>query len=264
MYSCRVITRDEVLDVLHRTEVAAGIAWAFDAASERILEDFTRGTGYGALTAGVGRYEVLADRLDRVFSCGDYEVEPGMEFEGLDLVFEGLSERVQKTMPLINASTVIRANLNGSNGWRVGGFRFITHSFKPGERTKIDWTTATPTVKAVARQAPSSFTPVTLLDRMLDADARADLAAQDVLPLINIPTFVLGHALNLTTMERELVIGQPRYNDDKGNAWIWSEDLVYGDGGGSGGRPQPNLVLPQVDEPDVAVRLRTNAAENAQ
>ncbi|MFJ4254106.1 hypothetical protein [Microbacterium sp. NPDC090003] len=259
-----MITRDEVLQALHRTGAAPGIAWAFDAACEQILEDFTRGAGYGALTAGVGRYEVLADRMDRVFSCGDYEVEPGMEFEGLDIVFDGLSDRVQASMPVISAGTVTRSNLNGSNGWSVGGFRFITHAFDLGEHAKIDWTSATKTVQAVSRQAPGVFTPVTLLDHMLPAQAREDLAAQDALPLITIPTLVLGHALNLTTSERELLLGHSRYNDDEGNPWYWTESLLDGNGGVSGSRPMPGVVPPQVDEPDVAVRLRTNAAENAQ
>lgn len=260
-----MINRSEVLETIRSSDVSVGISWAFGSACEQILEDFTRGAGYGALTAGVGRYEVLADRLDRVFSCGVYEVTPGMEFAGLDVLFEGLSERARATMPVIKAGTVTRSNLNGSNGWRVGGFRFITHSFDPGELAHIDWTSAKKTVKAVSRQSPSASDPVTLLDQILTAADREDLAAQDALPLVDLPTFVLGHSLDLVTSERELIIGHSRYNDDLGNPWHWQESLLDGGGGGTSSRPNPSAIPPHGDEPDVSVRLRPGAAaENAQ
>lgn len=265
VYSDVVISRDEALATLRRTDAAAGVAWAFDSACEQILEDFTGGIGYGPLTAGVARYELVADRLDRVFSCGNYEVEPGMEFEGLDIVFGGLSERAQATMPMVTAGVVTRSNLNGSNGWSVGGFRFITHAFELGQQAGIDWTTATKTVQAVSRQEPfGTFTPVTLLDQILTAEARVDLAAHDALPFVGIPTLVLGHALDLTTSERELLIGHSRYNVDLGNPWHWTQSLLEGTGGGSSWRPHPGVVPPQVAEPDVTVRLRPNVAENTQ
>lgn len=263
MYSGHVMNRDDVLEALRRTNTVAGLAWAFDVTCEQILEDFTTGSGYGPLTAGVARYEVLADRLDRVFSCGDYEVDPGMESAGLDVLFEGLSERARSTMPVLKAGTVKRSNLNGSNGWSVAAFRFITHAFDVSERSKLDWTRATPTVQAVARQATGTFIPATLLDQMLPAEAREDLAAQDVLPTVDLPTYVLGHALNLGTFERELIIGHSRYNDDYGNPWNWTEDLNSGTDGGSVSRPKPGAIPPRTDEPDVAVRLRPAAASES-
>ncbi len=260
VYSDSVMNRDDVLEALHGANAVAGLSWAFGAACEQILEDFTRGSGYGAVTAGVGRYEVLANRLDRVFSCGDYAVDAGMESTGLDFLFEGLSERARTTMPLIPAGVVTRSNLNGSNGWSVGGFRFITHAFEVGERAKLDWTRATPTVRAVSRQIPGAFVPSTLLDLILPADEREELAAQDALPVIGMPTYVLGHALNLATFERELIIGHSRYNDDLGNPWHWAEPLSGGVDGDPIARPKPGSVPPRVDEPDVAVRLRPAAA----
>ncbi|WP_300267095.1 hypothetical protein [Microbacterium sp.] len=254
------MNRDDVLEALRRTNAIAGLSWAFGVACEQILEDFTRGSGYGALTAGVGRYEVLANRLDRVFSCGDYAVDAGMESAGLDFLFEGLSETARTTMPLMPAGTVTRSNLNGSNGWSLEGFRFITHAFEVGERARLDWTRATPTVQAVSRQMPEAFVPSTLLDQILQAAEREDLAAQDVLPVVGMPTYVLGHALNLATFERELIIGHSRYNDDLGNPWNWTEDLEAGTDGGPVARPKPGAVPPRSDEPDVAVRLRPAAA----
>lgn len=245
-------------------DVQRGIAWAFNSACDQALEDFTRGTGYGALTAGVGRYELIADRLDRVFSCGDYEVAEGMESVGLDVLYDGLTERARLTMPVIPAGTVVRSNFRGSNGWSVGGLRFITHSFSLGELGRIDWTQASKTLQAIARQAPDDTELLTLLDVMLSIEQRNDLAAQDALPTVVMPTFVLVHALDRDTAERELAIGHSRYNDDVGGPWHWHEDLLSRPGPDQGARVVPDAPALTKQEPDVTVRLRKkDAAEDA-
>lgn len=257
-------TRNHAVDVLQANDVARGIAWAFNSACEQALEDFTRGTGYGALTAGVGRYELIADRLDRVFSCGDYEVPEGMESVGLDVLYEGLTERARLTMPVIPAGTVLRSNFRGSNGWTVGGFRFITHSYSRGGLNRIDWTQASKTLQAVARQAADDTELLTLLDVILDIEQRNDLAAQDDLPTVAMPTLVLVHALDRDTAERELAIGHSRYNDDIGDPWHWHEDLLSGPEPDQPGRVVPDAPAPTTQEPDVTVRLRKkDAAEDA-
>lgn len=264
MYSDPVITRQRALDVLQANDVARGIAWAFNAACEQALDDLTRGNGYGPLTAGVGRYELIADRLDRVFSCGEYEVAEGMESVGLDVLYEGLSERARLSMPVIPAGTVTRSNFRGSNGWTVGGFRFITHSFSRGQIARIDWTKASPTLQAVARQGPDETELLTLLDVILDIEQRNDLASQDDLPTVPVPTLVLVHALDRETAERELAIGHARYNDDLGGPWHWHEDLLSGPEPDQAGRVVPDAPAPTQQEPDVTVRLRKkDAAEDA-
>ena len=260
-----VITRDAALATLSSNSVAQSIAWAFSSACDRALEDFARGTGYTALSAGVGRYDLLADRLDRVFSCGEYEVAEGMESVGLDVLYEGLTEHAIQTMPVVKAGTVVRANLRGSNGWSLGGFRFITHSFHVGEIARIDWTQASKTLQAVSRQEPAGGPPMNLLDMMLDENQREDLAAQDALPFVGLPTLVLVHALDRDTSERELAVGHSRYNDDLGGPWHWHENLLDGPTPGESVRPAPNAPTSDRDEPDVAVRLRPSAAaENTQ
>jgi hypothetical protein len=254
------MTRKRALKILLANNVARGIAWAFNSACDQALEDFTRGTGYGALTAGVGRYELIADRLDRVFSCGDYEVAEGMESVGLDVLYDGLTERARLTMPVIPAGTVVRSNFRGSNGWSVGGFRFITHSFSPGGLGRIDWTQASKTLQAVSRQAPDDTELLTLLDVMLSIEQRNDLAAQDDLPAVVMPTVVLMHALDRDTAERELAIGHSRYNDDVGGPWHWHEDLLSRPGPGQRPRVVPDAPAPTQQEPDVTVRLRKKDA----
>lgn len=261
MYSGPMISRDEALQALNTEYIRSGIVWAFKSACEQALEDFARGTGYKAPSAGLGRYELIADRLDRVFSCGDFEVQEGLESVGLDVLYEGLSEVSIASMPTIKAGLVIRNNLNGSNGWSLAGFRFITHSFTLGELTGIDWTSARKTLQAVSRQAPTSDSADrNLLDSLLSPEQRSDLAAQDSRPAVQIPTLVLAHALDRNTSESELAIGQSRYNDDEGRSWHWQEPLLGG--------PEPELV-PRVNqenptgpvlEPDAPVRLRPAAS----
>lgn len=262
MYSGLVITREAALATLHRTDVARGIAWAYAAACEQILADFTRSAGYKALSAGVGRYEVLADRLDRVFSCGDYVVTPGKEDAGLDVLYEGLSEYARKTMPVIPPGVVTRKNLNKSNGWAVGGFRFITFTFDLGTLQKIDWTTEKPTRRKVAKQAPDSAAKGTLFDLLHESEV-AHLGESETALGLGMPTLMLGHALSRETGERELVIGHPRYNEDRGQAWWWTESLLVDDDGSAISRPTV-AVPPADDEPDAPVRLRSKSSqENA-
>lgn len=260
MYSGSVITREAALKVLHTNDINRGIAWAFQSACDQAFGDFARGTGYTALSAGVGRYDLLADRLDRVFSCGDFEVAEGMESIGLDVLYDGLTDQARLTMPVIKAGTLVRSNLNGSNGWALRGFRFITHSYRWGEVASIDWMHSSKTLQAVSRQSPAAFVPMTLLDEILDEAQRDDLANQDALPTVSMPTLVLVHALDRDTSQRELAIGHSRYNEDAGGPWHWREDLLGGPAPKQSSRSVPNVPAPSQDAPDVSVRLRRSGA----
>lgn len=255
-----VITRDAALEALYADDIAHGIAWAFQSACDQAFEDFARGTGYTALSAGVGRYDLLADRLDRVFSTGDFEVAEGMESVGLDVLYDGLTEQARLTMPVIKAGSVVRSNLHGSNGWAVQGFRFITHSYRLGDIASIDWMHSSKTLQAVSRQSPATFVPMTLLDELLDEEQRQDFAAQDALPTVGMPTLVLVHALDRDTSERELAIGHSRYNEESPAPWHWHEDLLGGPAPDRSPRTVPDAPAASLDAPDVSVRLRQSGA----
>jgi len=253
-----VVTRDEVLPLLQQQQVGLALRWAFESACEQAMDDFARGTGYTALSAGVGRYDLLADRLDRVFACGDYAVADGQEAVGLDVLYEGLSERARRTMPRIPAGLVVRSNLHGSNGWGIRGLRIITHSVQPGQIAAIDWTQESKTKKAVSRQEPSKLDEPNVLQVMLGPEAAAEFGSQDALPEVGIPTVVLVHSLDRDTGGRELEVGHSRYNDDDGSPWHWREDLLRGPGPEENGLDLPGGdPSPSQDVPDVEVRLRT-------
>ncbi len=99
---------------------------------------------------------------------------------------------------------------------------------------------------------------------MLNDGQREDLAAQDALPLVGVPTLVLVHALDRDTSDSELSIGHSRYNDDHGGPWHWREDLLTGPEPQEHSRTVPGAPGPAHDAPDVAVRLRPAAeAEGA-
>ena len=258
------MTRDEVTAVLRHRMIADGIVWAFASACEQVADDLAPGTGYSAATAGHGRYDQLGDRLDRVFSCGQYAVPTGSESAGLDLLFEGLTEQARRTMPVIEAGLVVRSDLNGSNGWAVGGFRIITHSMQPGDLLHIDWTKTRPTKKLVAKQPPVGPDEHTLMDELLNADQLAELRSQATGPGLAVPTLVLAHAMSRDAYNRELFIGQARFNEDGGPAWVWFESLLDGPELPEAYRPAPSHPSPTDEAPDVPLRLRAQSAEGTQ
>jgi len=165
-------------------------------------------------------------------------------------------------MPRVKPGTVIRSNLNGSNGWSYRGMRFITHSVQPGDVNHIDWAQESKTKKAVARQQLSSPAIPTLFDNILTPAQLAELAAQDALPKVGLPTFVLVHALDRDSGDRELVIGHSRYNEDDGAPWNWHDSLLTAHKPETTEQPLPNrTVAPSPVAPDVPVRLRQPAAD---
>jgi hypothetical protein len=245
---------------LHQGQMKTAIAWAFASACEQVFDDLAPSSRYSATTAGSGRYDQFSDRLDRVFSCKTYAVPEGAEFAGLDVLYDGLSDHARRTMPVIAAGTVVRHDLNGSNGWAYGGFRLITHSIQPGELASIDWSKEKPTKRMVAQQDPGQTREANLLEAALTHDELADLRAQAQRPEANLPTFVLAHAMGRETNDRELFIGQSRYNEDHGYPWHWFENLLDGPALGETKRPIPNTPSPADDAPDIALRLRTGTA----
>lgn len=87
---------------------------------------------------------------------------------------------------------------------------------------------------------------------------------KDDLPAVVMPTFVLVHALDRDSAERELAIGHSRYNDNLGDPWHWHEDLLSRPEPDQRARVVPDVPAPTQQEPDVTVRLRKkDAAEDA-
>ncbi len=261
VYARAMMSQEQLCNQLGETGVLAGIAWAYRSAASRLVEDFSESAGYNATCAGVGLLALFADRLDRVFSCGKYAVDPDQtEDSGLDLLYAELTSDEVATLPKIAAGIVSRSDLNGSAGWRFGGVRWLLASARSGGIDAIEWTGKSPTKQLVARQFGKSEKSPSLFDdyaRNVDSD---ELFVWNGDPF-DVDTFVVGYSLDLVTYGRELVLGQSRWNPDGTSAWYWTMDLLAGQapGGARGDAAEHAFVQPD-EVPDAPVKLRRPAA----
>jgi len=86
--------RDELVAELNDAGVLEAIRWAYLSATERVLADYSAAAGHDATWVGVSRFTLLRDRLDRVFSCGNYAVPDHIDGElSLDVLHAELADR---------------------------------------------------------------------------------------------------------------------------------------------------------------------------
>lgn len=261
VYARSMIDQEQLCNRLGQAGVLAGIAWAYRSAARRLMEDFSESAGYNATCAGVGLRALLEDRLDRVFSCGKYVVDPEQSDDsGLDLLYAELSSDEVATLPKIAAGVVSRSNLNGSAGWRLEGVRWLLASARSGGVNSIEWKSKSPTKKLVARQFGNSPDNPSLFDDFAENEIGEDLLFWSGEPF-DMDTLIVGYSLDLVTYGRELVLGQSRWNPDGTSAWYWTMDLLAGraPGGARGDAVEHAFVQPD-EVPDAPVKLRRPAA----
>ncbi|KQS56916.1 hypothetical protein ASG36_18115 [Geodermatophilus sp. Leaf369] len=244
----------DVQEELGTNGVFAAMTWSFGSARRRSMQDFDFETGYDQAWFGMTRYKLMVDRLDRCFSTGRHSLgEHATVGSDLDVLQAGLMSGELQSMPSIQAGLVRRDDLNGSPGWRAGQWRFLLAAAQQGEVQKIVWNQKSPTKRQVARQpGPGQL--------MLPLAGVSDLLRSQV---VRTPTLVLAHALSSETGEGELVIGHPRLDDDSGESWWWTTDLVALTPGSAGARgadsgaagPGPDPVV-QVEDAPVTLRRK--------
>jgi hypothetical protein len=255
IYSELVTERQRIIQLLRVLGVADAIRWAFTSAKTRTLEDYSEDAGYDAAWLGSTRFALFRDRLDRVFSCGRYEIRQGAEpSAGLDLVHAELTKQDIETMPLLPHDRVRRADLNRSPGWAFMETRFLLASSVFGNVDHIPWPQKSPTKQLVAKQGAAEPVP-SLFDESSEGEIGGPVAALAESDL-DLDTYVVAHSLDPITEQAELTFGRPRSNDGGGAAWHWRESLLSESpsGGGRQSTPQPPS-LPD-SEPDAIVRLR--------
>jgi hypothetical protein len=260
--------QEDALDDLHAAGVLEALRWAYRSAYDRVFADYGPETGHTQGWFGYTAHTLLADRLDRVFSCGKYVVESAEDaITGIDVLHDGLTQRDVVTMPRVEPGVVVRADVNGSPGWRHDEWRWLLASFRFGAVHHIQWAKRSATKQRVASQGDPdqlAFDPQVLgIPEVVDA--LADLASGPPSPTT---TLVLGHSADLTSGEGELPIGRPRLNLGGGEAWYWIADLLSGPlpgarRGGDHGPKQPNGDHTN-DVPDAPVRLRRRASKPGQ
>lgn len=217
--------QNDVIEALRSAGILGAIQWAYTSALDRTLADYSEDAGYDVTLLGMMRHTLFRDRLDRVFSCGRYELaEDADPSSGLDVLFAELTDRDRRTMPTLDPGLVHHAPLNGSPGWRFDDLRLMTTSCEYGKIWSLPWSEKSETKQRVARQADWENHP-SLFDDSEAADFEW-LFPRKGEPL-DLDTFVMAHTLEVIGRDSELVVGSPLMNIDGGKAWRWIEELGH-------------------------------------
>jgi hypothetical protein len=255
----------DVISDLGQVGVLDGVRWSYQAAAARTLDLYSEADGHDSTLLGNLRFTYFRDRLDRVFSCGRYEVGTvdGLPVDPTEVYAELTQDQIS-SMPHLAPELVTRADLNGSPGWAFGEYRFLLSSSEYGQISTLPWARKSSTKQRVAkqRQVPPGQ------DSLFAGLADGELAGLEALVAaafeLDMQTFVVAHSLDVVTQDMELVIGRPRHNGAGGSAWHWIEDLLRGRGSGGGRRPvAPSAPSDPDAEPDAPVRLRHSQPKQA-
>ncbi|AGB26819.1 hypothetical protein Mycsm_06700 (plasmid) [Mycobacterium sp. JS623] len=247
--------QERIIQLMRTSAVIDAIRWAFTSAKARTLEDYSEDAGYDAAWLGSTRFALFRDRLDRVFSCGRYEVRRGAEpTAGLDLVHAELTKQDVEAMPVLPHDRVRRADLNKSPGWALAETRLLLASSAFGDVDHIPWPQKSRTKQLVAKQGATEPAP-SLFDE-LPEDEVGGLAEALAEKELDLDTYVVAHSLDPVSEQAELVLGRPRSNDGGGTAWHWRENLLGQPPSGGNRQSLPQPPSPPDSEPDAVVRLR--------
>jgi hypothetical protein len=219
-YGSSMMEHEDLREDLTANQVLAGIAWAVAATQRRLLQDAEGEPAYKQTWIGQTAHSLMCDRLDRVFSCGDYAHESGQHEVGLDVLHAGLNRQEIETMPRVAPGTVTRDDLNGSPGWLCGQWRWLMSSFLPFEVEAIKWAVKRPTKQRVAQQALGRGTVPHEVLPLFEMEAAAFAPAAD-----GITTLVLVHAFDVQQGSSESYLGRSQYNPRGESPWHWKEPI---------------------------------------
>ncbi|WP_144933171.1 hypothetical protein [Kocuria marina] len=252
--------QNDVIGELRETGVIDGIRWAYGSAVARTMDLYSEEDGHGAATLGTLKFTHFQDRLDRVFSCGRYDVGEGEADANLDVLYANLSDRDIASMPRLDPYLVKRSDLNGSPGWVFGSYRFLLASAIYGKVDQIPWPQKSLIKQKVAQQRDPE-PPPTLFD-VLNPEEVGGLQELEDPNELDLRTFVIGHSLDPVSQQTELVFGRSRIAAKGESSWRWSEDILALPPMGGGQRidDAPSSGGPDA-EADAPVRLRRAASE---
>ncbi|HEV2782033.1 MAG TPA: hypothetical protein VGX25_21800 [Actinophytocola sp.] len=252
----------EVVAALTEAGVLDGIRWAYRSATAATLEIYSEEAGFDHTWAGMTRFTLFRDRLDRVFACDRYAVRDGGDATvSLDLLHAHLTELDIATMPDLPTDLVERADLNGSPGWAWRNVRWLLASVPYGRIDQVPWTSKSLTKQRVALQRnPDPAQP-----SLFDGAVAAELGGLEALLVrrteLDRTTLVVAHSQDVDHGDVELALGWPRLNVGGGAAWHWYEDLLR-TAPAEGARRYDGTPLPAAldTSPDAPVQLRRHLA----
>lgn len=257
VYSTYMSEQQDVITEFSEVGVLDGVRWAYASATARTLEMYSEADGHDAAWLGNTRFMYLRDRLDRVFACERYAVRSGHDGADLDQLYAELSAPDVASMPRLDAGLVVRSNLNGSPGWAYGSRRVLLASGAFGKLDQMPWPQKSATKQRVAQQPNPNPDQPSLFEGFADEEVGGLELALRADRELDMATFVLAHALDALSQQKELVIGRPRLNSGGGQAWHWRQD-VLGTPPSAGGRRVDGAPRPTGPDsvPDAHVRIR--------
>jgi hypothetical protein len=262
----RMSEQEDAVADLSGAGVLAGIYWAGAAAYRQTMQDYNPRIGHKPGWVGYTAHQLLCDRMDRVFSCGDFQLPAGLPAEaGMDAVREGLHEEDFAAMPRIEPGLVSYSSLNSPPGWRFGSWRWLLQSFQFGESRKIRWATKSDTKRRVASYPDPDQTDLfTSVGLSLDGFESEPVVISETDDEDGAITLVLAHSVHRELRERELFMGRPNLASHQ--AWHWKHNLMTHPPERGGGLrihdgPQPYTPNPNEVVSDAPVRLRQTPQE---
>jgi len=253
----------DVIGELEAAGVLAGVRWAYRAATSRTLEIFSEPDGHDAALLGNLRFTLFRDRLDRVFACDRYELQPGSAAtDHLDLLYAELSQEDIRTMPQLAPDLMRRADLTGSPGWAMEGRRFLLAACAFGKLDSLPWSRKSPTKQRVAQQRQPNPAQASLFEGVADEEIAGLEELLAATYRLDLETYVVAHTLDPVSRGMELVFGRARLSNGGGGAWHWHQDLLTASPA-DGGRRRGDTALPTGPDsvPDAPVRLRPRVSE---
>lgn len=249
--------QQDVVVELSEAGVLPGVRWAYVSATSRTLEMYSEADGHDIPWLGNTRFTYFRDRLDRVFACERYAVRPQGEGTDLDQLYAELSAEDISSMPRLDPALVVRSNLNGSPGWACGSRRVLLASGAFGKLDQMPWPQKSPTKQRVARQPNPEPAQPSLFEGFAEEEVGGLEFALRAANQLDMTTFVLAHALDALSQQKELVIGRPRLNSGGGQAWHWRHDVLSAPPA-DGGRRLDDAPRPTGPDsvPDAPVRIR--------
>lgn len=256
--------QQDVIEAFGDAGVLDGIRWAYESAASRVMEDYSEADGHDATWAGMTRFTLFRDRLDRVFTCERYAIPPGTD-DGvsLDLLHAALTDRDIDTMPMLAPGLVSRADLNGSPGWGWQNWRWLLAAAPLGKIDELPWPRKSQTKQRVARQPDPSPAQPSLFDGIVDGEVGGLQMMLDAALKLDRETLVVAHSQDVDHGGRELVVGRARLNSGGGTAWHWKQSLLMAPPPEGGRRLGDAPMAPGPDPVSVAdapVRLRRPAS----
>ena len=219
--------QQDLIEEFEAAGVLAGIRWSYRAATSRTLEIFSEADGHDAALLGNLRFTLFRDRLDRVFVCDRYELQPGSAAtDHLDLLYAELSQDDIRTMPQLASDLVHRADLTGSPGWAFGQRRFLLAACAFDKLDSLAWPRRSGTKQRVAQQRQPNPAQASLFEVAVDKEIAGLEEMLTAAYRLDLETFVVAHTLDVLSQDMELVLGRARLNSDGGEAWYWYQDLL--------------------------------------